>query len=63
MKTKIIAKLTKWNGEIVEQEIKKDWIQPVVDAVVGQFLFVDKESGLCIVGYKFAHVDIYEVKA
>lgn len=61
MKTKIIAKLTKWNGEIVEQEIKKDWIQSVVDAVVGQFLFADKE--LCIVGYNFSHVDIYEVKA
>ena len=58
----IIAELTKWNGEKVKQEIKREWIQDIVDAVVGQFTFVDKASGFGINGGQFAHVDVYEVE-
>lgn len=58
----IIAELTKWNGEKVKQEIKREWIQDIVDAVVGQFTFVDKKSGFGINGGQFAHINVYEVK-
>jgi len=60
---KIVAKLTKWNGETVEQEIKRDWIDSIISAITGQFFFADNVSGFAIKGYDFAHVDIYEVTA
>ncbi|MBQ8443746.1 MAG: hypothetical protein IJX25_00115 [Clostridia bacterium] len=61
MEKKFIAELTKWNGEVIEQEIQEDWIQSIVDAVVGQFFFADVKSKFSISGADFKHVNIYEV--
>ena len=58
----IIAELIKWNGEKVQQEIKREWIQDIVDAVVGQYTFVDRNSGFGVNGSQFAHINVYQVK-
>ncbi len=58
---KVIAEFTKWNGEKIQHEIQRDWIESIVDAVIGQFTFIDNVSGFGIKGSDFAHVDVYEV--
>ena len=60
---KCIAIFTKWDGEIVEQEVKREWVEDIAMAVEGQFTYVDRNSNLCIKGSDFYHVDIFEVEA
>ena len=57
---KYFAKLTKWNGEVIEQEIKKEWIDDLVCAVQGQYSFFDKVRGFGIKGGDYIHIDVYE---
>lgn len=59
--TKIIAKLTKWNGDIVVQEINKFWANSIADAVKGQYFFADNKRHFQINGAEFSHVEVYEV--
>jgi len=58
---KIIAKLIKWNGEVVVQEIQREWANNIADAVNGQFFFADNRKNYTINGADFCHVDIFEV--
>ena len=58
---KIVAELIKWNGEKVEHEIERDWIDSIVSAITGQYFFVDNVSGFSINGCDFCHVNVYEV--
>lgn len=60
---KVIAQLTKWSGEKIEYEIKKEWAQDIADAVKGQFTFIDNKKGFGIKGDDFAFVTVYEVPA
>ncbi len=62
MRIKVVAEFTTWFGEKVKTEIKRAWIHSIVDAVVGQYMFVDNKSGFTVVGYDFCFVNIYEVK-
>lgn len=57
---KIIARLVKWSGEIIEKEIKIEWAQDIANAVAGQYYFCDNRNGFAINGADFAHVDVYE---
>lgn len=59
---KIIAELTKWDGEKIEQEIKREWIDDFVDAVAGQYTIINNKDSYGIVGNNFKHINIYEVK-
>lgn len=59
--TKIIAELTKWDGTVVAQEIKREWIDDIVAAIQGQFTIANRQQGLVIKGSDYFHVDIYEV--
>jgi hypothetical protein len=56
---KIYADLYKWNGELFTIEIEERFIQDIVDAVEGQYTFIDNDNGLCVRGEQFRHVDIY----
>lgn len=58
--SKIIARLVKWSGEIIEKEIKIEWAQDIADAVAGQYYFYDTRKGFAINGADFVHVDIYK---
>ena len=58
---KYIARLVKWSGEVIEQEIKREWAEGIAAAVEGQFMFIDNVSKFCIKGGDFVHVDVYEV--
>lgn len=60
MEKRYFAKLTAWNGEVIEQEIKKEWIDDLVCAVQGQYTFINKEKDFGINGGNFKHIDIYE---
>lgn len=60
-RTKIIAKLIKWNGTIIRQEIKREWIDDIISAIQGQFTIVNNLQGFMIKGSDYSHVDIYEV--
>lgn len=58
---KVIAELKRWTGEVVVQEIKRDWIDGIVSAIKGQFYFADNREKFEINGADFCHVDIFEV--
>ena len=59
---KCIAELIKWSGEVIVQEIKKDWVSDITSAVIGQYAFADKVRGFAINGGDYMHVNIYEVE-
>ena len=58
----IVAELIKWNGEKVNQEIKREWIEDFVSAVRGQYFFANNKEGFAIRGGDFAHINVYEIK-
>ena len=58
----IVAELFKWNGEIVRQEIKREWIDDIVAAVVGQYFFASNKDHFSIRGFDYKHINVYEVK-
>lgn len=60
--TKVFAELKKWDGEKEEIEIKREWIDDIVTAVQAQCMIANKQTGLCINGGQYYHVDIYEVE-
>lgn len=55
----MIAVLYYWNGSKEEVQIKKEWIDDIVDAVEGQYYFCG--NGIAINGGDIFKVDIYEV--
>lgn len=59
--TKIIAEFAKWDGNVIAQEIKREWIEDIVFAIEGQLTIANKLLGLYIKGSDYFHVDIYEV--
>lgn len=58
----IVAELIKWNDEKISQEIRREWINDIVAAVVGQYLFCNNKDGFSIRGADFKHINVYEVK-
>lgn len=59
--TRYYAELTTWQGQKEKYEISPDWIDNLVDAVEGQYLFVNNEKGFTIDGKKYAHIDVYSI--
>lgn len=59
---KCIARLVKWSGEVIYQEIKREWAESIAMAVEGQFTFADNKEKFTINGGDFCHVDVYEVE-
>lgn len=58
-KRKYYAQLIYWSGEEQIIEIRKKFIQDIVDAVEGQFTFINRETGLCVYGNRIQTVNIY----
>ena len=58
----LIAELIKWNGETVRCEIKHEWIDDIVAAVVGQYFFANNRDNFSINGADFAHINVYKEK-
>lgn len=58
-KRKYYAELLYWNGTKETIEIRKKFIQDIVDAVRGQFTFINRETGLCVYGGSIHTVNIY----
>ncbi|MEG1565836.1 MAG: hypothetical protein RR342_03765 [Bacilli bacterium] len=60
MEEKYYADLYYWDGKTETIEIKKEFIQDILDAVEGQYLFTNNITGLCVAGYSIRHVDIWK---
>lgn len=56
---KIVATFTTWMNSKVEYEIKKEYIQDIVDAVEGQYTYYNNVQGFGIKGGQFKWVDIW----
>lgn len=55
-----IAELTKWNGEIEEIEIEKEWIDDIVAAVQSQIFIANNKEKFSLNGRNYRLVNIYE---
>lgn len=60
--TLVFAKLHYWNGSVEEIEIKAEYIDDILDAVTGQFTFIDRERNFGVRGEQISHVDILTQK-
>jgi hypothetical protein len=58
----IIAELKTWNGKIIKEEIKREWIDLIVVAIENQMFVKSNKDKFSINGKDFKHVDIYEVE-
>lgn len=58
---KYYADLLYWDGHKETIEIKKKFISDIVNAVEGQYTFVNNESGLVVYGGSIFKVDIYTI--
>lgn len=56
-----IAEFTKWNGEIITQEIKEIFIDDIVCAIKGQYYYANTDMNLIINGSEFSKVNIYKI--
>ena len=56
---KYYADLYFWSGDNKTLEIKPEFIDDIVDAIEGQYTFIDNVSGLTVNGGDIKHVDIY----
>ena len=57
----IIAKLYKWDGEEVVQQIERDWIEDITSAVESQTLIVNVKEKFTIDGKQFRKVEVFEI--
>ena len=57
----IIAKLYKWDGEEVVQQIERDWIEDITSAVESQTLVVNVKEKFTIDGKQFRKVEVFEI--
>jgi len=59
---KYLAVIQYHTGDVEELELPDDpeMIEDIVDAVEGQYTYVDNESGLCVCGDNITHIDIYK---